>query len=148
MAFRNRSQAHVRSPRRLVIWGVGPENDESITLGTTAKQLWNTGIALTSGGKATIVRIRGDLSVFLTSVAADGDGFSGAVGLGIVTADAFAIGPTACPGAFTDPAWDGWMWHSYFYVFGPSQAAAEGAQPAAVQRITIDSKAMRKFDET
>ena len=97
--------------------------------------------------KATIVRIRGIARVHQTVGSAVGAGFKGALGIGIVTAQAFAAGVTSIPGPITDSFWDGWMWHSFFDVRVVTATIADGANAASVSYVVpIDSKAMRKWD--
>ena len=132
----------------MVTWGVGPNSNDTITLGVTAKQLWVNGIVLANDNKATIVRIRGEIA-FMMLTGGVGDGFSGAVGLGIVQADAFAAGATSCPGALIDSDWDGWMWHSFFHLYTPAaNVGPAGGDQLAGLRLTIDSKAMRKIEDS
>ena len=139
-------RSHPRSKRQ-VAWGLGPDATP-VSLGTTVKQLWTTGIILVLDPKSTIVRIRGEALLFLQTNIAATDGFSGGLGIGIVSSDAFAAGAASCPGALTDSAWDGWMWHTFFHIHSPKSALAVSAgDQAAFQRITIDSKAMRKIGD-
>ena len=90
----------------------------------------------------TVVRIRGSMLLQLTNVTASGDGFVGAVGIGIVSTPAFAVGATAVPTPITESEWDGWMWHQFLNVTGSADLTDQG--PALGQRVEIDSKAMRK----
>ena len=68
----------------------------------------------------------------------------GAVGIGKISAPAFAAGITAVPTPITESRWNGWLWHSFFSVHDQDISLAPG--PGFHQRIMIDSKAMRKFD--
>jgi len=78
-----------------------------------------------------------------------GDGFTGSLGIGIVSNDAFTVGQTAVPGPSSDPSWPGWMWHQYFHMTGiATQSAGQDTGVNAfadVLRIEIDSKAQRIF---
>jgi len=92
----------------------------------------------------TIVRTRGLYMLELTSGDAIGAGYFGGVGICIVTDKALAIGATAVPGPFTEDAWDGWLWHSYFDVRMVTATIADGVNAGGVRMvIPIDSKAMR-----
>ena len=68
----------------------------------------------------------------------------GAIGLGVVTAQAVAIGITALPKPDTDADWGGWMWHSY-YANTIERLSASGFQHRSLTLIPIDTKAMRKI---
>ena len=138
-----------RSParsRRQTAWAIGP-NAVDLALGASGKLLWTTGIQLVSEAKTTIVRIRGDAMLQLGSATAAFDGVDGAIGLGIVSLDAFNAGVASIPGAQSDPEWPGWIWHSFFHVHQRSGTEGGGLEQGVMQRIPIDSKAMRKFGE-
>ncbi len=133
--------------RRQTIWSKGP-NQESTAITSTGKVLWTNGRALVSEAKATIVRIRGSLLMTLNKATTAGDGIVGAVGMGIVSTDAFGQGVASMPGPYDNPEWPGWIWHSYFHVKGV--AAQTIGQDVARNsgldvRLEIDSKAMRKW---
>jgi len=90
----------------------------------------------------TVVRTRG-LFTWGSDQFVAGEDQLGAVGIGIVSAQAASVGITAVPHPDTDSAWDGWLWHSYFasrITVGDQTAYA----PAQVHQLRIDSKAMRK----
>ena len=94
----------------------------------------------------TVVRIRGELLVYLVSATALADGFNCAFGIGITSAQAFAIGVTAVDTPISEAAAELWMYHRFFSLHAPSAAEAEFIPSlAAVARIEVDSKAMRKF---
>ncbi len=88
----------------------------------------------------TIIRLRGFTELQLTSVGSPGDGFSGALGIGIVTEAAFDIGISAMPTPVTEVEWEGWMYHQWF-----SLHASDTALDVPPLSFQIDSKAMRKF---
>ncbi len=147
MASPRRFQHRNQSQRRKTAWDFGP-NLTVVASTAVQKRVWTNGIALAAESQSTITRIRGQISLYLDLVTAAGDGFSGAIGLGIVTADAFAIGETAMPGPFSDPEWNGWIWHEFFTLRGvAAQSSGENiARNATADRqITIDSKAQRIF---
>ena len=94
----------------------------------------------------TIVRIRGYFRVILTAATAAGDGFLGAVGIGVVTAPAFAVGLTAVPLPVAEMDWDGWMFHQFFDLRSNIAGVGDG-QPGVSIGFDIDSKAMRKLGD-
>ncbi len=139
--FRGRTPARTR---RNTDWGFGPDILET-QLSATGKALGTTSLVVTE--QQTIVRIRGLIHVTLITAAAASDGFVGAAGVALVNSDAFGVGITAIPGPLTDAHWDRWMWHSFWDVRAITATIADGVNAASVsQRITIDSKSMRKWD--
>ena len=90
----------------------------------------------------TIVRTRGMVSIFPAAFSADLN-VVGAFGIGVVSAEAFAIGITAIPTPHSDADWPGWlMWESFGYRV--EFVDATGFQGNAQQSINVDSKGMRK----
>ena len=91
--------------------------------------------------KPTIVRTRGIVSVFPTSAAADLN-IVGAVGMGIVSDQAFDAGVASMPEPMTDANWGGWLvWHAFSYhlEFGTNASINYPRWD-----FEVDSKAMRK----
>ena len=134
-----------RGPRRTTDWGVGPAaTDEALTV--TGKTLWTTATA--PSDNFTLIRTRGYVSVTMNSAGAALDGFVGAHGIYMMTEDAFTVGATAALNPLTQSNSDMWIWHSFFDVRLLTATLADGVNAfAAVSRIEIDSKAMRKdFD--
>ena len=132
-----------QSARRRTSWSIGPEG--ILSPASTAVSGFATGVGPSLPG-LTIVRVRGELFLhLLTSSVAQG-GFQWAAGLAVVTAKAFGIGATAIPGPFTDIEWDGWLWHSQGVLKGAGSTLSESLG-GWVQRVEIDSKAMRKLPE-
>ena len=122
-----------------------------MAVSSTGKTFWTNGVQLSGLVEATIVRIWGYLSIYLSLGTSSLDGFAGAVGIGIVNSDAFAIGPTAIPNPQTDLEWNGWIYHQFFDVRAIAAQSA-GANVSinansAVFRMPIDSKAMWKLHE-
>ena len=146
MATFRRSQLRSRVPRRKTVWDAGPLTTVGgQTSATVGKVLWTTAVALASDAVGTLVRTRGHILVQLDLATAAGDGFLGAIGLGIASSDAFNTAG-ALPGPFSDPAWPGWFWHQFFSLRGvaaQSQGADIARNAMADLRIDIDSKAMR-----
>ena len=128
---------------RVTSWGFGP-NAVNTAISASSSVLWTNGVTLVAEAKATIVRARGEIALFLTAATSAADGFTGAVGLCMVTNEAFAAGAGSIPGPQSDIDWDGWMWHSVFHLFSPLVALAPSAgDMLGSVRIPIDSKAMR-----
>ena len=129
-----------RTTKRATAWGVGSQELDG-AMSATSKTLWSSGI-VTQDIEVTLIRTRGFVHYFLNAATAQGDGFFGAVGLGVTTQLAFNAGSGSIPGPFTQSDWDGWFWHQFFDV---RLAETSLFNSFAHQRIEIDSKAMRKL---
>jgi len=137
-----------QAQRRQTTWSVGPDEVGGQTIASTGSQLATTGAQLVISS-ATLVRIRGRLDLTLDTFGTANDGYAGAVGICIVSENAFGIGVTAVPTPVTDEGWDGWIWHQYFNVHSVTATVADGSNAVAVVRsIEVDSKAMRKWKQT
>ena len=137
------------SSRRKSSWAGGPAQTSLPSITAAGAFLWATGSQATVAG-LTMVRLRGNLCVWLEVVTAIGDGFHD-VGFGIcnVSENAFGVGVTAVPQPLTDIGWDGWLWHKLLSpVLGFSVTEGDNTGPLSQVRIEIDSKAMRKTKET
>ena len=133
-----------QGPKRLNAWGVGPStaNQQHSTAGSV---IWETGVVLNTEDRATIVRTRGILRIYLAAASAIVSGFSGAVGIGIISSDAFAVA-NAFPDPVADSDWPGWLWHTFFDIRSVTATLADGVNSVgAVFEREIDSKGMRKF---
>ena len=133
-----------QSPRKTV-WNEGPgtlTNNGVYAASTTAI----IGLGQTSLAGITLARIRGYVELGLQSSSAAGDGYVGAIGLGIVNQPAFVAGVASMPAPVDEVAWGGWMWHQYFSLLAPTAAQTSENRIA----FELDTKAMRKMgpDET
>jgi len=98
--------------------------------------------SFTPGEALTIIRTRGAVAVRPESEAADVE-IVGAIGMGIVSTEAFVAGVASIPEPFTDADWSGWMvWRSFAYDVRFSDATGVGFIDWGFE---IDSKAMRKI---
>ncbi len=111
------SRVRPRSPRRKTKWSFGVEDDGSVDLAASGKQGWSSGIVLVLESSVTLVRIRGEVLSRLRSATTALDGFRVAYGIGLATNEAFSVGNTALPGPITDADWDGWIWHTFGFIF-------------------------------
>jgi len=143
MAGARHSRGFVRGAgvRRQTAWDNGPG-------GTAITQLSASGASLVGGAASssveglTLVRTRGILAVSLSAVTSPGDGFFGAVGIGIATLAAVTAGIGSLPTPITEASDENWVWHQYFSIHATEAVIGEGAGDH--QSIEIDSKAMRK----
>ena len=133
--------------RRATVWSIGPEDIDG-GASVSADDLWSGGVSLNIP-EATIVRIRGLFRIYLNSATAAADGFEFGIGIGLVTAEAFAAGTTAVPSPLGDEDWDGWMFHHYGDIRSLSGTHSDGVNAVGgVFSIDIDSKAMRKWNDS
>ena len=129
-----------RARRRSVGWEEGPFGVQGpFTVPTSA--VFGTAQTATADS-LTIVRMRGEFIAQL--LAPTTDGFRRcAFGICVVSENAAGVGISAIPTPVTDVAWDGWFVHRMFALIG------ESASPVVTElRYEIDSKAMRKLDES
>jgi len=129
--------------RRSVTWGVGPGGESSLLVAGSSNAILGSSVVAT-GTEVTVVRTRGAFSTYLVMAAAAIDGFFYAVGIGVVTAQAFGAGVASLPDPFDDTDWDGWLWHHFGSVFSPTGTIGSSVMEA--ERLEIDSKGMRKLD--
>ena len=141
MAHLRRGSNRVVGLARKTAWieGPGTFTDNGVVSGTGGFIMGSGQAALGDG--LTLVRTRGMVELVLGSNSAAGDGFTGALGIGIVTAQAFSTGQTAMPTALGEIDWSGWLWHEQFSL--RAGVAADSSRPHL--NLTIDSKAMRKL---
>ena len=143
--------AHARSSRfrringagrRKVSWSKGPLGTVSGIV-TGSSNLFPTAAQATLDD-LTVIRCRGELILYLTVAGgAASEGFRWAFGMCNVTENAAGVGVTAIPDPIADAGWDGW------FVFAQGNlttrlAALEDGSLLEMQRVEIDSKAMRK----
>ena len=149
MARQRSAFPRARSQRRSVAWGLGPGGNVNTPLAASGSAILGSGVTLVAEEKATIVRIRGNAQVFLSGATSAIDGFHCALGLGICTNDAFAIGVTAVPDPIESADWDGWMYHRFFDIHSSLGGLTEGEAMygSTVFQWEVDTKAMRKFQE-
>jgi len=143
----------VRTPRRRSEWGLGPGGSAITQLTGTGSVFLGSGI-VSSTLPITVVRIRGELLLFLSSATAALDGYTGAFGIGRVATSAFSAGITAVPTPVAEQSWEGWLYHRYFSITAATPMDGQAATDTdvlnnvtAALRIEVDTKAMRKLEE-
>ena len=148
-SFPSRAGLPQRTQRRQTSWTAGPGG--VVTQSATGSALFPFLLVPLLEG-LTITRMRGELLLYLTSAASANDGFDGAVGIGLVSDEAAAVGITAVPTPIDDIDFEEWIWFQMFSLrsasFLADAAATDRDIPSAVSavaRIPIDNKAMRKF---
>jgi len=127
--------------RRLTAWTEGPGGSVPVGLSASGSAILGAGVTPNVEG-LTIVRTRGDVEIVLR-LAGAAEGFTGAIGLCLVTDEAFAIGITAMPTPVSDMDDELWFYHRFFSLHAGAVTAT-----AALARIAlnweVDSRAMRK----
>ncbi len=125
--------------RRLTEWVASAEQGE-VGVATNASVIVQSNATLFN---TTIVRTRGILSVRPT-VEGVSLFYQGALGMGIVSDQAFAAGAGSVPGPWTDQDWGGWfVWIAF--VNRLSVSTDIGRELISIN-IPFDSKAMRKVE--
>jgi len=119
-------------------WTAGQFDVQTLDLAVNTKSVL-AGVTIT--GAATVVRIRGEMFAELDATAVNERAII-SVGAIVVNEVAFALGITGLPGPFTQGA-DDWMWHGYLNVSSGQEGAT--AENSLFDRLTIDTKAMRKM---
>jgi len=138
----SRGQRPDLATRRNLQWTEGPGGNTVTTITTSSTTILGAGL-LAIADVFTIRRLHGFLTLQLNVVGAVGDGFHYAIGYGVVTQDAFAVGVSAMPNPLDDIDW-GWMWHRLGAVHAITATIADGVNAAGVQeRIQVDGEAMR-----
>ena len=129
-----------RAPKRTTQW-VGSADQGTVAVAAGAKVIQQSNATL---GGTTIVRTRGVMDMRPQGFSADIE-VIGALGIGLVSDQAFAAGIASIPGPFTDPDWDGWfMWEAFSYRF---ELTTDVGRMIIPYLMTLDSKAMRKVGQ-
>ena len=132
--------------KRQVTW-VGPADQNTVAVATGASVIVASFNPFTGASmhKPTVVRTRGEVSVRPSSFAAD-TVISGAMGVCVVSDEAFTAGAGSIPRPFDDAGWDGWfVWQSFVNRY--EVLSADGVIIPAAIAYQIDSKAMRKVSD-
>ena len=138
------SQGH--SQRRRTGWEEGPGGLASTGISATASGFLGAALIPLLDG-LTLVRTRGLFNLVLSAAASAGDGYQGAIGIGLTTASAVAAGIASVPTPITEQDWDGWLfWHVISAHAGDATAGSRNWDQSN-QVIPVDSKAMRKFED-
>ena len=143
------ARSRLQSVRRKPSWNQGPAQDAASARTAAGATLWNqSAVALESG--LTLVRLHGELSMWLEAVTTIGDGFlTWAFGVCIVSQNAAGVGITAIPHPLTDANWDGWWYHSlHSAIIGLSVTESDNTGPVGQVRIPFQTKSMRKIKAT
>jgi len=135
------SRGGIRPPQRQIgNFAATGEIDGLTSVIGVAKAVYSVGIA-TLLDALTIVRTRGELSVRIAAAAAGNTIMRGAMGIILVSSDAFGIGVTAVPGPLSDSGADWYVWVPFTLAFDDVIANNDSVY---VAHVPFDSRGMRK----
>ncbi len=133
---RQRGFRHQRSSR-LTQW-IGPADQAYITVATTVAGIISS---VSFEEPVTVMRARGMFSLKVTDPSTD-ENIVGAVGMAVVSTEAFTAGVASVPEPYTDADWGGWfVWRSFGYGW---DVTTDIGRQWSSRDFEIDSKAMRK----
>lgn len=122
---------------RSVQW-VGPADQGFVAVPAGGVTLLGS---ITFDEPVTVVRVRGAVSVAPSDPSASAI-IRGAIGIGVVTAEAFAAGSGSIPRPFENADWGGWLaWRSFGYIW---DVTTDIDRHITSIQFELDSKAMRK----
>ena len=124
-------------PRRNKSWSSIPGG----SVGLTGNATGVTGGFSTAGLQATIMRMLGEYVVMATAGATALDRARIAVGIGVVSSDAFALGVSAMPDPGAEPDYPWLFWAEHIIRFTTSDAGELGGSI----RHGFDIRSMRKI---
>ncbi len=138
-----------RSRRRATAWDAGPGGTDSVTISATGSFFLGSAVSLIAGvSEVTLVRLRGQLDMFVTGISAVGSGFQGAIGIGLASTAAVTAGIASVPTPITEMDAENWLFHSIVGVHVLTTTLTDGVNAqVANQTLVVDSKAMRKFTD-
>jgi len=142
---RFRSNLGARTARRKSSWEPGP-GGTGLTQFSTSSAFFVGSFVIPLTAGLTIVRIRGLLSFYLTTITSVGNGFQGAFGIGIASAAAVNAGIASVPTPITELDNENWLYWTVLSAHG-SVPLSTSLGEETKQSIVVDTKAMRKFDD-
>jgi len=146
--FQRRSNSHARK----MVWGNGITSGQTFTLAVNTAILHaavdfrlaaNNGII---GG--TIIRTRGAFGAVPATITTDVEAF-GAIGVGIVSGEAFDAGIASLPSPIAEGEDSRWLYHRYWNTMARVDdfSAGNATNIGFGASFEIDSKAMRKIGQ-
>ena len=143
---RSRGSYRGRTPRRRTSWEEGPGGIDATAAITSGPNFLGS-VANLLEDELTLLRLRGRFNAILNSASAAGSGFQGAIGIGVTTQPATAVGITAVPTPITEQDWDGWLYWQPISIHAGDATAGSRNWQGGVINIEVDSKAMRKLTD-
>ena len=138
---RARTFTRGRGTRRLTEWASFQMSSAYTSLAAATAVIF---ASFTSGDPETIIRVVGELNVQSDQAAGSERPF-GAIGLCVVSDQAFAIGVSAMPTPATDPESDLWLMHCFWHV-SVAEAGTVASLSNISQSVDLSSKAARKVN--
>ena len=142
MSPRGSSRLRANGARRRRGWSLGP-GGTGVTNVTTSSSAFLGSVSQATLDGLTVARIRGRFTMVAQILTALGDGFQGAIGIGIANENAIGVGITAVNLPITDASWDGWLYHQFVSIHRGVTANSDGS---GVLDFEVDTKAMRKMN--
>jgi len=116
-------------------------NADNPVTGTVTTSTGATSSVYSFGGEqaedVTVMRTRG--SLYVATSAADAGPTMVGMGLGIISARTAGGTSATVPGAIRDMSWDGWYWHTTFWI----EPTGDSDSDKNFYRMPIDSKGKR-----
>ena len=129
--------------RRKVFWAQGTGGTTRTQISSTTPAFVGSGVVAT-GTEITLVRTRGIFQALQIAATSDNDGATGAFGIGVCTAAAFAAGIGSVPTPIAEQDSDTWLYWNAWSVARITSTEADGVNAGPqMWREMIDSKAMR-----
>ncbi len=125
-------------------WGSFQGEITAVDLAEGTVATGSTGFIFAQAG--TVVRMRGLVTAELDAGAATAENALIVLGIIKVSQNAFDVGITAIPNP-TDDSGEDWIWQGSLYVSTGSQSGGADFGSNAVDRVVVDSKAMRKIKD-
>jgi len=140
-------RGRVRTPRRKTSWDAGPGGTGATTIISSSSAFVGAAVQGLVPG-LTVTRIRGLLRIVMQSANAAGDGFQGAFGIGIASTAAVVAGIGSVPTPITEADADSWLYWMPISVHVGDKTAGDVNWQGAVQDVVVDTKAMRKMNDS
>ena len=143
MANRSGGRTLVRAPKRRMFW-LGVTGSTSVATGTVTTKSAVSESALETIPNPTLIRVRGEIIIHPSSIAAAGA--TAVIGMGLIIQSSRAVtaGVVGMPTPVSEIGSD-WLWHKMSIIDVQSAITVEDGITQNV-RFDVDGKAMRKFD--
>jgi len=145
--FRGSSRGRTLPARRKTFWAAGPGGSTTTQISAASGSAFIGSANAANVDGLTVVRIRGELLMYLSAAGSAQDGFTGAFGIGIASLAAVTAGVASVPTPLVEQDSENWLYWKAFSIRSSSSTLASSNAGESVLRVTIDTKAMRKFPQ-